>query len=357
MPTLALAGGTSPSLGRAIVTAVFAHTAWNVLILSRSTRPPIWLRAIDQDAKRHQIAAVDYTSVDSLTTVLKGQAVHTLVSVTSAVDGTQAQTQINLLQAALRAGCKRYAPSQWGFGPKGWDDVESIQWVSQGVRDECTKHRDQIEIAYFNQGSFMNYIGHGIFATPEPDHVGDEALAKYRSGAGYKLGEDGACQGLHRQGPLADKSGAYLVGLKNGIAELPVKDDGGWPRITFTSLRDVGKFVAAALDLPEWEEEMGMSGDTLTMGELLDCAEAVTGRKFKVTLLKRQDLLERLANTSYDDFMARLWLDFNLAYVRDRDDETVLRPTLNRLCPAVKPVSVREYMEKHWQGARNIGGP
>ncbi|CAH0043779.1 unnamed protein product [Clonostachys solani] len=351
MPTLALAGGTSPSLGRAIVTAVFAHTSWNVLILSRSTRPPIWLRAIDQHAKRHKIAAVDYGSVDSLATTLKGQAVHTLVSVTSAVDGTQAQTQINLLRAAVSAGCKRFAPSQWGFGPKGWAEVGSLRWADQGVREECANHRDQIEIACFNQGSFMNYIGHGIFATPELEDVGDVAWAKYRSGAGYKPGEDEACEGLHRQGPLMDQSGAFLVGLKNGIAELPVKDDGQWPRITFTSMRDVGRFIAAALDLPRWKQEMGMAGDTLTMGELLASAEAVTGKKFKVTLIKRQDLLERLANTRDADFMQRLWIEFNLAYIRDRDDEVVVRPTLNELCPAVKPITVRDYMEKHWQGA------
>ncbi|KAL5612644.1 hypothetical protein BROUX41_004261 [Berkeleyomyces rouxiae] len=349
MPTLALAGGTSPSLGRAIVTAVFAQTSWNVLILSRSTRSPIWLRAIDQYTQRYKIAAVDYASVDSVARALAGQEVHTLVSVTSAVDGTQAQTQINLLQAAVSAGCKRLAPSQWGFGHKGWAEVESLQWDNQRVREECTKHQDQIEIGYFNHGSFMNYIGHGIFATPEPKDSVDEALARYRAGEGYKPGEDAACEGLHRQGPLADQSGAYLIGLKNGIAELPVKDDGRWPRITFTSMTDVGKFVAAALDLPKWEEEMSMAGDTLTMGDLLATAEVVTGKKFKVTQLKRQDLLERLANTSYDDFMARLWIEFNLAYIRDRDDEAVLRPTLNRLCPAVKPVSIHEYMEKHWK--------
>ncbi|KAH6880676.1 hypothetical protein B0T10DRAFT_551477 [Thelonectria olida] len=349
MPILALAGGTSPGLGRAIVTAVFANTAWNVLILSRSTHAPIWLRAIDQDAKRHKIAAVDYASVDSLATALKDQGVHTLVSVTSAVDGTQSQTQINLLHAAVNAGCKRFAPSQWGFGPTGWVEVESCQWMNQGVREECTMHQDQIEFAYFNQGSFMNYIGHGIFATPEPVSVGDEAFAKYRSGAGYKLGEDEACEGLHRQGPLSDQSGAFLIGLKNGIAELPVKQDGQWPRVSFTSMRDVGRFVAAALDIPNWEEEMGMAGDTLTMGELLASAEAVTGKEFKVTLLRQEDLEERLANAT--DFMERMWIEFHLAYIRDREDEVVLRPALNRLCPAVKPMTVRGYMAKHWHGA------
>lgn len=348
MPTLALAGGTSPGLGRAIVTAVFANTAWTVLILSRSNHAPIWLRAVDQDAKRHKIMAVDYASVDSLATALKIQRVHTLVSVTSAVDGTQAQTQINLLHAAVNAGCKRFAPSQWGFGPTGWTEVDTCRWANQGVREECTKHQHQIEFAYFNHGSFMNYIGHGIFATPEPADIGAEALAKYRSGAGYQPGEDEACEGLHRQGPLSDQSGAFLVGLKNGIAELPVKQDGQWPRVSFTYMRDVGRFVAAALDLPNWEEEMGMAGDTLTMGELLASAETVTGKEFKIALLKQQDLEERLANVT--DFMERMWIEFHLAYIRDREDEVVVRPVLNRLCPAVKPMTVRGYMEKHWHG-------
>ncbi|KAG7115873.1 Oxidoreductase BOA1 like protein [Verticillium longisporum] len=352
MPTLALAGGTSPSLGRAIVAAVISQTQWNVLILSRSTKAPVWLRAIDPDAKRHTIAAVDYASVDSLTESLKAQTAHTLVSVTSAVDGTQAQTQVNLLHAAVKAGCKRFAPAQWGFGPKGYYNVPSLQWANQGIREECQKHRGQIEYAYFNQGSFMNYIGIGIFAAPGPADNGDQSLAQFRAGEGYKPGEDAAVEGVQRQGPLADKSGAYLLGMKNGIAELPIKEDGTWPRISFTSARDVGRFVAASLDLPQWEEEMGMAGDTVTMGELLESAEAVTGKKFKVTALKKQVLEERLAKIPEYEFMDRLWVEFSLAYIRDMEDEVVLDPVVNLLCPAVKPTTVSEYMEKHWAASQ-----
>ncbi|KAH7357960.1 hypothetical protein B0T11DRAFT_98220 [Plectosphaerella cucumerina] len=348
MPTLALAGGTSPSLGRAIVTAVLQQTSWNVLILSRSTKTPLWLRAVDAAAKRHTIKAVDYASVDSLTAALRSQPVHTVVSVTSAVDGTQAQTQINLLHAAIGAGCKRYAPGQWAFGPKGYEDVPSMAWAIGGLREECVKHQSKLEIGFFNQGSFMNYFGLGTFTTPEAEEPEDVALEKYRIGWGYKAGEDAAAEGVQRQGPLADGSGAFLLGLKNGIAELPVRDDGEWPRITLTTSRDVGKFVAASLDLPKWELEMGMSGDTVTMGELLEAAETITGKKFQVTKITRQGLEKKLAATAEDDFMTRLWIDTNLAYTRDREDEVVLRPTLNRLCPDVKTVSAREYMEKCW---------
>ncbi|KAM0325937.1 hypothetical protein ACHAQA_007242 [Verticillium albo-atrum] len=346
MPVLALAGGTSPSLARAIVTAVFAQTPWNVLILSRTTKSPLWLRAIDPDASRYKIAAVDYTSVDSLAAALKAGGAHTLVSVTSATDGTQGQTQINLLHGAVKAGCRRYAPSAWGFGSRGWDNVPSLQWVNEGVRAACAEQRSAIEIGHFNQGSFLNYIGHGIYPTPAPAVDDEKELALLKEGGGYKAGEDDAVEGLHRMGPLADGSGGFLVGLKNGIAELPVKEDGTWPRISFTSSRDVGRFVAASLDLPKWEEDMSMAGETITMGELLASAEAVTGKKLTVTKLHKDDVEKKLAAS--EDFMERMWLEFFLAYIRDKDDEVVVSPVLNQLCPQVKPITVRQYMEKHW---------
>ncbi|KAM0271396.1 hypothetical protein ACHAQH_009118 [Verticillium albo-atrum] len=350
MPVLALAGGTSPSLGRAIITALFAQTPWHVLILSRTTKPPVWLRAIDPEARRYKIAAVDYASVESVTSALKAGSAHTLISVTSAVDGTQAETQIKLLHAAVAAGCLRFAPSAWGFGPKGWQNVPSLQWTNAGVKEACAEQRGKIEIGHFNHGSFLNYVGHGIFPTPQAAvEIEEEALALYKKGNGYLSGEDDAVQGLHRMGPLADGSGAFLVGLKNGIAELPVKEDGTWPQISWTSARDVGRFVAASLDLPKWEEEMTMAGETITMGELLASAESVAGKKIAVTKLEKKDLEERLEKS--EDFMERLWLEFYLAYIRDEEGEVVLPPTLNRLCPQVKPSTVRQYMEEHWSKA------
>lgn len=67
MPTLAIAGGTSASLGRAITTALLQNASqWNAVILSRTTHAPIWLRAIDPDSARTQIRAVDYMSAESL---------------------------------------------------------------------------------------------------------------------------------------------------------------------------------------------------------------------------------------------------------------------------------------------------
>lgn len=351
MPTLALAGGTSASLGRAIVTALLSSqhpNPWNAIILSRSSRVPVWLRAIDQHGTRTQIRAVDYLSPDSLAAALKG--VHTVVSVTSAIDGTQAQIQINLLNAAVQAGCKRFAPGQWGLGPRGWENLKSTKWTCEGVWDECLKYKDKIECAKFNHGSFMNYIGHGIY--PIPSEVDEEtSLQQMKVRGGYMAGEDEACQGFLRQGDLKDGSGAFLIGLKNAIAELPMKDDGSWPRITMTSMKDVGRFFAASLELPKWEENMSMVGDTVTMGELLAHAEAVTGRKFQVDVVKQADLERKFGEIAHDDLMRQLWAELKLACIRDMEDEVVLKPVVNQLCPSIKPMGVRQYMEMFWAGA------
>ncbi|GFF35741.1 NmrA-like family protein [Aspergillus udagawae] len=116
-------------------------------------------------------------------------------------------------------------------------------------------------------------------------------------------------------------------------------------------MRDVGRFVAYSLELPRWEPSMTMVGETLTMGELLAHAEAVAKRKLDVTAVNSKDLKRKLKSVSSDDFMAWLWVELKLAYCRDRLDEGYLEPVVNRLCPEVKPTSVKEYLQGHWMDA------
>lgn len=352
MPTLAIAGGTSPSLGRAITIALLSSprtSSWNVVILSRSARVPLWLQAVDPDGERTGIRVVDYHDQESLTSALKD--VHTVISVTLANDGTQAQIQINLLNAAINAGCKRFAPSQWSFGPVAYQKIGILKMGFEGVWEECMKHKDKIECARFNNGAFMNYLGHGIY--PVDSKLDEQTkLQKLKEGKGYMDNEDQACQGLSREGGLDnDDSGAYPINFKNGTAEFPVKDDGSWPRMCMTSLKDVGSFVVASLNLPKWEENMTMVGDTIRMDELLSIAEDVTGKKFQVKLVKREELEARMAKLSFpDDFVDWMWTDIKLAYCRDEEGEVVLDPVVNRLCPEVKPVTMRGYIERFWKG-------
>lgn len=195
----------------------------------------------------------------------------------------------------------------------------------------------------------MNYLGHGVFPVSKLASEEGDVLRTMQQGQVYKAGEDSACEGLQRCGPLSDGSGGYLIGLKSGIAELPIRPDGQWPRITLTTMGDVGRFVAASLDLPAWSGRMDMAGETVTMDQLLRHAEEVTGKTFRVTALQADGIRRKIATFSSGDFSGLLWSDLDLAYTRDRDDEAVLQPVLNRPFPDIRPIPIRKYLEKAWK--------
>jgi uncharacterized protein YbjT (DUF2867 family) len=68
MPHVAIPGGTSPGLGRSIVTALSRNPANTVTVLSRETSAtPQWLSDLDVEVKK-----VDYADEDGLVLALRG---------------------------------------------------------------------------------------------------------------------------------------------------------------------------------------------------------------------------------------------------------------------------------------------
>lgn len=96
----------------------------------------------------------------------------------------------------------------------------------------------------------------------------------------------------------------YIVDIPAGIADIP--GDGRMP-VSFTSTQDVGRFVAASLDLEHWEPVSGMAGDKKTYDEVVEIAERVTGGKKKV--LRRYTSIEELRKKAEEDGVDR-WLKF-----------------------------------------------
>ncbi|KAK7225075.1 hypothetical protein V2G26_013078 [Clonostachys chloroleuca] len=162
MPRVAIAGGSSASLGRANISSILLSpikSHWQVSILSRSDKKPLCLRALDPHGLRTRMEVVDYRDVSSIKAALARS--HTLISVTSVIDGSQVQVETNLLTADVQAGCVRFAPSQWGFGPKGWENMDHFRSIGQPICEEFVRCTGEIECAKFNMGAFMNYIGLG----------------------------------------------------------------------------------------------------------------------------------------------------------------------------------------------------
>lgn len=65
-----------------------------------------------------------------------------------------------------------------------------------------------------------------------------------------------------------------LIDIPGNMAAIP--GDGNKP-VTFTHTSDVGKFVAASVDLEEWDHVSVVIGDKMTMNEAVKLAEEAKG--------------------------------------------------------------------------------
>ncbi|KAK2780734.1 hypothetical protein FQN53_001002 [Emmonsiellopsis sp. PD_33] len=323
MVKVAIAGGTSPTLGHSIIKAILATNGRHTpIILSRlkpdsnEPTPSTTLIANHPVETRH----VDYHSQPTLTTALSD--IHTVISVLLSPNPTDwANSQINLFHASISAGVKRFAPSEFALGTAmhhkaPMDAPKIVVWdaIQQAIRDSGSP----IETTRFVCGGFMNYLGIGCPGNEQ------EALAGFRERP-------------------------YLFNIRDGWVEVPLRDDGGYPRTTMTEIGDVGRFVAAALDLERWGRgEMAMVGEVVGFGEVVRVIEKVTGRTMRVKEVGREELRREIEGLQPADWVRRMECGYNLVYCDDVDGETALEGYLNKMCPQVKPVGIAEYLERYW---------
>ncbi|KAJ5540461.1 hypothetical protein N7494_005537 [Penicillium frequentans] len=314
---VAVAGGTSPTLGASIVSALLATQGrYTPVILSReSKREASRLLPLQQNA---EIRYVDYSSQTSLVAALRD--VEVVISVLLIPGPDWITSQVNLLHAAEEAGCGRFAPSEFALTDHAhtmvdllaakhvvWKEVQTS--VSQG----------KIDAARFPCGMFMNYLGIGI----SKDDIRLEALAGFQEGS-------------------------FLVHLDAPFPwiEVPVRADGSFPNLTLTDIRDVGSFIVAALDIEEpWGgRDLGMAGDTLGFIDLISLCERYTGKSIQVYKVTKPELVTRLQSISPGQFIQ--YMECQLEIVGTLD-QWVIDPTLNRLS-SIQPMTVEQYMKRYW---------
>lgn len=252
---------------------------------------------------------------------------HTLICVLKIPGPEWAECQLNLLRAAEEAGVKRFAPSEFGLGPLADERVDVLS-VKSKVWEACLA--SELEVGRFACGGFMNYVSLGYnFGGDEEREL--EALAGF---------EDE---------PL-------LWDVANGTVEEPTKADGSSPLITLTDIRDVGKFVAGAceLEVGEWEEEMEMVGETLSIAQVTGLIEKYSGRKLRVSKVYREELVRRAESIngfghSRDDVLTKMYAQMEALMLDEKHGGSVMQPIVNRLCPWVKAKSVEEYLVACWR--------
>ncbi|OBT42485.1 hypothetical protein VE00_07922 [Pseudogymnoascus sp. WSF 3629] len=295
MVTTAIAGGGS-GIGRVIAEAILNSKRHKVIVLSRSNQPDLASQGVD-------VRIVDYGSGQQLKEALAG--VHTVISCIStyAIDSTSAE--LNLLEGAKQAGVVRFVPSEWATDCHDVVDLYSSKdTVWQAVKSSG------MEYTRFINGLWMNVWGPGCIREE------DEALAGYRG-----------------RPPFA-------IDLQAGTATFP---GDGSQKVALTTMQDIGRFVAASLELPKWQPESRIVGDKLSFVDVAHLVKTICGQDLRITCISVEELSTILEGEQ--SVGERFYYQLLLAVAQGRMD---FQPTLNDLFPDIKPVSVAEYLKKHW---------
>ncbi|KFY27885.1 hypothetical protein V491_00710 [Pseudogymnoascus sp. VKM F-3775] len=251
MVKIAVAGGTG-QVAREIIDALVAVKKHDITILSRNA-------SAVESAYGVTLRTVNYDDKTGLVEVLRG--IHTVLSFTQLVSDPENKSQKNLIDASIIAGVKRFAPSEWGS-----TEIEDIPfWASKGeIREYLRKVNEKekvLEYCLFQPGLFLNYL-----ASP------------------YRTAEHVA--------PLNtmfdfEKRRAIVVEGYDFI-------------MTFTTAQDLAKVVTGAVDYDgEWPVIGGISGNRVTVSQILQIGERVRGLPFVTNTVKLEDLEAGNLKTSW----------------------------------------------------------
>jgi nucleoside-diphosphate-sugar epimerase len=296
MVTVAVAGGTS-GIGSNVVREILATNKHRVVVLSRSERPAL-------EEKGVSVRVVDYGSAQSLEIALQG--VHTVISCIWSFGPDFETSQLALVKAAKNAGVKRFVPSDWAT-----DHYDSVSAYAGKITVWNAVKASGLDYTRFINGIWMNLWGLG---TPRNEA---EALCGY-------------------SGP------PFLIDMKKRTALIP---GDGSQKVVFTNMGDVGKFVAASLDLQHWEPDSRIVGDEKSYAEVVKMAESITAARFEKTYYPTSQITTVLEGNPdpeqlfFHEFM-QLIVDGGLEF----------KANLNSKFPGIKPISVEEYLTKYWKG-------
>lgn len=290
--------GASGTVAQHIINAISLQGKHSIVALTRSPNEHL------SKLPNVIVKVVAYDNHGSLVSALEG--CDTVISTIFDRDdevGALGTNQLNLLSAAKEAGVRRFAPSEFGNS----SDAAKIVLRERNKEPivEALK-TSGIEYTRFQNGIFMNY---------------------------FSSGSQNQIEGLSGLNPMP-----MLLDMANGTVKIPGDGD---VNVTTTDIRDVGRFVAASLDLEKWEPESGMSGSTLTLHQLVGVAEKVMGKTFDKSYLPVKALEGMGKQPGRAGFLGQALLSQALGYAE-------VKPRLNELCPEVKPIGIEEFLHKYW---------
>ncbi|KAJ6186503.1 hypothetical protein N7519_007804 [Penicillium mononematosum] len=237
MVVIAVAGGFG-DLGKLIVESLLATGKHEVYSLTR--KPPSSAKPIKGPGGKEYLPIIqtDYAEEKSITTALEEKNVHTIISTLGLDFEDVSNAQLRLISAAAASKCvKRFAPSEFNVDYDLPDSV--LPYPEKRFHSVARRaiEKTRLEYTYFVCGMFMDYFG----------------MPKIES-------------------PL--RPTYSILDLQNNQIKVP---GNGKAILAMTMARDVGRYVAAAVDLPQWPKVLTIIGSQISLNDLVDVAVAAKG--------------------------------------------------------------------------------
>ncbi|KAH7004302.1 hypothetical protein EDB82DRAFT_486502 [Fusarium venenatum] len=315
MVKVAIAGGAG-NVGREVLDALLARNRHEIILLSRKDAPETPI------APGVKWFKTDYQNVDELAKLLEG--VHTVLSFMSISPGeTGAGAQKPLIDAAIRAGAKRFAPSEWAASK-----LDHLPWYGfkRATREylaEINKDNKVIEYTLFQYGLFTNYMTY--------PYMSSKHISMFETPVNFN-----DCRAL-------------LV-------------DDGEAVISLITAQDAAKVTALAVEYEgEWPIISGIKGADITLNDLVVLGEKIRGKPFTVVKLKSKDLLAGEVKAPWlplpehpsipvavrKEFAANMVKGILLGF---QDGAFQVSDEWNKLLPDFKFTQPDEFLIKAWAG-------
>ncbi|KAF3062434.1 hypothetical protein GL218_03376 [Daldinia childiae] len=315
MVKIVIAGG-SGEVAREVVDALVALKKHDITILSRK-------EVGVQDSNWHGVTwrRVNYENRDELVTVLRG--IDTVLSFIQLLQDPGNKAQKNLIDAAVIAGVKRFAPSEWGSrsgaGMPWWMGKDEVKEYLKKVNEDGKV----LEYCLFQPGLFLNYL-----ATP---HKTSKHLTPLN-----------AFIDLHNRRAIVVKGHDSIM--------------------TYTTVQDLAAVVAQAVDFEgEWPLIGGIRGNSLPVSKIIEIGEQVRGGSFTVDIVELEDLEAGNLTASWN-------LEARHPSVADEEAANMLKEVLvgmllssakgawdisdewNQRLPDYKFTEMKQFLGEVWQG-------
>ncbi|GKT91017.1 isoflavone reductase family protein [Colletotrichum tofieldiae] len=309
----------------AILTRHITQTVNPVIVLSRNVgvqfnNPKKTTAKSRPDIEQRydcQVAVVDYDDADSLRFALRG-----IDLVVSTIRG---QEQINLIHAARHARVRLFVPAEFegsishrpsGDDPLDYGSSEAIELLKHCASSKSRK----MDYTVFSCGILYERFARG-------------GLADYGMG-------DRACIG---------NPGVYLVDVGNATADIVETDSSGRPvQVCMTSVEDVGRFVAAAIELGpgSWPREFKMRGDRMSVRDVFAKCSNVRGVAFTLRTRKYSKFQSELAHYESRQNWTQWWNVQRL--IATADGRYDFRQANLNEAVEFRPIGFRAWLESQW---------